>query len=366
MADLSALFTPFQLGEITIPNRFVMAPMTRSRSPGGLAGEDVAQYYARRAAGGVGLIVTEGVWIDEPSASYIDNVPTLSGPERLSAFGRVADAVHAVGGLIFPQLWHSGLHRHSDKLSPDAPPVLSPSGVAADGSSVGAPMSEADIARVVDAYGRGAQDAQRLGFDGIEIHGAHGYLSDQFFLAATNHRQDRYGGDIAGRTRFAAEVVAECRRRVRPGFPIGFRMSQWKLWDYDARIAASPQELEALVTPLAEAGVDIFHCSTRRYWKPEFEGSDLNLAGWVKKFSGRPTITVGSVGLADALDPGGERKAIDNAPLDELAQRFGRGEFDLVAVGRALLITPDWVNKVREGRLSEIEAFYPKKLVNFY
>lgn len=133
--------------------------------------------------------------------------------------------------------------------------------------------------------------------DGVELHGAHGYLLDQFLWAGTNRRTDAYGGDPVARTKFAAEIVAAVRETVSPDFPVIFRYSQWKQEAYDARLAQTPEELDAILTPLAAAGVDAFHASTRRYWLPEFEGSDLNLAGWTKKLTGRPTITVGSVGL---------------------------------------------------------------------
>jgi 2,4-dienoyl-CoA reductase-like NADH-dependent reductase (Old Yellow Enzyme family) len=133
--------------------------------------------------------------------------------------------------------------------------------------------------------------------DGVEIHGAHGYLIDQFFWEGSNRRDDEYGGDLAGRSRFAIELIQAVRAAVGPDFPIIFRFSQWKQQDYTARLVQTPQALAAFLQPLSEAGVDIFHCSTRRFWEPEFDGSELNLAGWTRQLTGKPTITVGSVGL---------------------------------------------------------------------
>ena len=367
LTDLSALFTPFSVNGVELPNRFVMAPMTRTRSPDGVAGDDVAQYYARRARGGVGLIITEGVWIDEPSASYMANVPVLGRVEQLTGLGRVADAVHEAGGRVFIQLWHAGFHRASLRLGADAAPVLSPSGLAPGGEVVGLPMTDGDIARVIDAYGRGAQEARRLGFDGVEIHGAHGYLPDQFLSASINHRTDLYGGEEGARARFAAEVVAECRQRTAPDFPIGFRLSQWKLWDYDARIADTSRVLGALLSPLTAAGVDVFHCSTRRHWEAAFEGSTLGFAGWVKALTGKPVITVGSVGLGEALDtPRGRPSEVPLASLDPLLEQFSRDEFDLVAIGRALLANPDWVAKMGGGRAADLKTFDPRVLAELF
>jgi 2,4-dienoyl-CoA reductase-like NADH-dependent reductase (Old Yellow Enzyme family) len=149
---------------------------------------------------------------------------------------------------------------------------------------------------------------------------------------------------------------------VGPDFPILLRFSQWKQQDYDAKLARDPVELSAFLAPLVAAGVDIFHCSTRRFWLPEFDGSDLNLAGWTKKLSGKPTITVGSVGLDQEFLGAFGGQGAGTKGLEELAVRFDRGEFDLVAVGRAVLQDPEWVEKVRDDRSDEIRAFDAQSL----
>ncbi|MET9930094.1 NADH:flavin oxidoreductase, partial [Streptomyces sp. NPDC006324] len=292
------LSRPVALNGLTVPNRIVMAPMTRMFSPGGVPGEDVRSYYARRAAAGVGLIVTEGTYVGHESAGQSDRVPRFHGEEQLAGWAKVAEDVHAAGGTIVPQLWHIGMVREQGQAPcPDAPAV-GPSGIRVDGTEgTGRAMTRSDLDDVVGAFAEAAAAAERIGFDGVELHGAHGYLVDQFLWERTNRRTDAYGGDPVSRTRFAAEIVAAVRAAVSPGFPVIFRYSQWKQEAYDARLAETPQELEAILAPLASAGVDAFHASTRRYWLPEFEGSDLNLAGWTKKLTGRPAITVGSVGL---------------------------------------------------------------------
>ncbi|MEU7486139.1 NADH:flavin oxidoreductase [Streptomyces sp. NPDC042319] len=357
--SVQPLFEPLALGDVTLDNRFVMAPMTRSASPGGVPGEDVAAYYARRAAGGVGLVITEGVTVDHPAASNGTAVPRFHGEDALGGWSRVVEEVHRAGGKIFPQLWHVGADRHgADLPHPDATPV-SPSGLLNLQTPNGEPLTQRGIDELVAAFARAAADARRTGFDGIELHGAHGYLIDQFLWQGTNRRTDLYGGGLRKRARFAAEVVAACRDAVGSGFPIVFRLSQWKITDFSAQLAATPQELEELLAPLAEAGVDAFHCSTRRFWLPEFGDSGPGLAGWVKKVSGLPTITVGSVGLDNSEFQTAllEGKGAANAPLDPLVERFLAGEFDLVAVGRALLGDPEWVAKVREGRTDELKPF---------
>src|SRR3546814_692667 len=165
----------------------------------------------------------------------------------------------------------------------------------------GRPMTEAEIADVIEAFAKGGEEAYRNGFDGVALHAGHGYLIDQFFWDVTNLRTDRYGGSIARRATFAAEIVSAIRRRTSPDFPIMLRWSQWKLQDYGAKLVDTPAELEEFLTPLVDAGVDIIDCSQRRFWEPGFEGSDLNLAAWSKKITGKPTMTVGSVGLNQEL-----------------------------------------------------------------
>lgn len=376
--DLATLFQPLELGTLSLPNRFVMSPMTRQYSPDGVPGENVAGYYRRRAEAGVGLIVTEGIGIDQPAAIGAgsmgeNNIPLLHGDAALAGWRRVTNEVHAAGGLIVPQLWHMGVIRiPGTGPVPDAP-SLRPSGIWGPRDKAmmpqsyleamaepTAPMTEEDIADVIAGFARSASNAKAMGFDGIAIHGAHGYLLDSFLWAAINRRTDRWGGDIAGRARLAVEVIRAIRQAVGPELPIFYRWSQWKLHDYDAVNATSPQEMEAHLAPLAEAGVDCFDISTRVFSKPGFSGSDLTLAGWAKKLTGKTVMAVGGVGLSKDLQTsfGGGTVAIDN--LAEVAARIDAGEFDLIAVGRSLLVDPRWVEKLRAG-----EPFEPFSLAAY-
>jgi len=358
MVSTQALFRPFRVHDLTLLNRVVMAPMTRNFSPGGVPGPDVAAYYRRRAENGVGLILTEGTAIAHAAAVSSPRVPRFHGADALAGWAQVRAGVHAAGGRIMPQLWHVGMMRKpGDEPNPEAPPV-GPSGIAVPAGPVSEPLTESEIGGLIAAYAQGAADAQRLGFDGVELHGAHGYLIDQFFWDVTNQRTDRYGGDLAARTRFAAEAVRACRRAVGPRFPILLRFSQWKIADYNARLAATPDELARFLAPLCDAGVDIFHCSTRRFWEPEFPGSALNLAGWTKKLTGKPAITVGSVGLDNEFTAAfREGKGAANTALDAIIGMLEREEVDAVAVGRALLSDAAWAAKIRDGRTAELQPF---------
>lgn len=231
-------------------------------------------------------------------------MPRFHGEAALAGWKKVVDEVHAAGGRIAPQLVHVG-HKRSN-LTPDWTPSASyesPSGFSVTGERVSQPMSEADVANAIDAVARAASDAERLGFDGIELMGAHGYLINQFFYDHLNLRNDGYGGStLVERSRFAVEILKAVRTVVTPGFPVILRLSQWKPKDFSARLAETPKALEQWLTVLVEAGADAFHLSQPKFWQPafpEFDGA-LNLAGWAKKLTGVTAITVGAVGYSGA------------------------------------------------------------------
>jgi 2,4-dienoyl-CoA reductase-like NADH-dependent reductase (Old Yellow Enzyme family) len=379
------LFLPFASEKLRLPNRMVMAPMTRYLSPGHVIPVEAANYYSRRIKGGVSMVITEATIVDEPHATGYDDVPAMVGTEQEAGWRAVVDAVHQAGGKIFSQLWHCGAVRKPGVGPQPDLPGISPTRRLRPDVHTGREMDRADIDRVVEAFARSARTAIDLGFDGIEIHGAHGYLIDQFLWQGSNQRTDEYGGSLAKRSRFPMEVVSAIREVVGPNVPICFRFSQWKQQDYSARLAKTPQELEQILMPLMEAGVDIFHASTRRFWASEFPGSDLNLAGWAKKITGKPAITCGSIcldtdfapdnsGYEEAMQNFGETSAMtQEALLDEVGKmlspsaglaglhglndRFEAGEFDLVAVGRALISNPSLPSLIREERWSELEPY---------
>lgn len=355
--SVDVLFRPFTIKGLTLPNRIVMAPMTRSFSPNGIPTSDVAAYYRRRAEGDVGLIITEGTVVERPAARNDAKVPVFHG-EALPEWKKVVDEVHAAGGLIAPQIWHVGAARGQGAEWQPLGKVESPSGLVMPGKQKYEPMTEEDIADTISAFGKSARASRELGFDAAEIHSAHGYLIDQFYWGGLNARGDRWGGPtIKERARFGVEVVKAVREGLGPDIPLIIRLSQWKQQDYAARIAETPDEMAEWLLPLSDAGVDVFHCSQRRFWEPEFEDSDLNFAGWAKAITKKPTISVGSVGLDGEFIAAFGGAASKPASLDGLIQRMERDEFDLIAVGRALLADPHWVQKVRDGRQGDLTDF---------
>ncbi|SHF62760.1 2,4-dienoyl-CoA reductase [Loktanella atrilutea] len=359
------LFRPFNFKGLDLPNRIVMAPMTRSMAPKGIPGQPQVDYYTRRAAADVGLILTEGTVVDRPASRNLPGIPFFHGEKAMAGWKDVADAVHTAGGKIAPQIWHTGSTRGGD-WEPEAE-VESPSGLVGPGEPRGRAMTDEDIADTIAAFASSAKLAKDAGFDAVEVHGAHGYLIDQFFWSGTNLRDDAWNGPtIRERSRFAAEIVTAIRAAVGPDFPLILRVSQWKQQDYTARLAPTPDEMTDWLMPLVEAGVDVLHCSQRRFWEPEFpeiDGDDgLNFAGWAKKLTGAATISVGSVGLNSDFGGAFAGQGSQTTPLDRLIGRMERDEFDLIAVGRAILSDAQWVEKVRDGRMGDLKGFNAEDL----
>ena len=361
---VAPFFEPITLRGLTIRNRIAMAPMTREHSPDGIPGVNVMNYYRRRAAGGVGLIVTEGTGIDHPASVDGTAIPRLHGEDALAGWKTVVGAVHAEGAMIVPQLWHQGCLRDPARSAFPDDPGHRPSGLWGTPGVVSyepdyvtrvsqptQPMTDGQIADVIAAYARSARNAVQAGFDGIAIHGAHGYLIDTFFWRDTNRRVDRFNGDAHARSEFGVEVVRAVRREIGEDLPIIFRFSQHKQQDYKARFADTPEELGIILGALSDAGVDLFDASSRRFDMTAFEGSDLNLAGWARKLTGKPSMAVGGIGLnnwlQDTFKGRGDTIAINN--LDEVRRLFDRGMFDMIAVGRALISDPEWAVKARTG-----------------
>ncbi|VFR66792.1 2,4-dienoyl-CoA reductase [NADPH] [plant metagenome] len=352
------LFQPFSLGRMTLPNRIVMAPMTRQRSPDGVPGQDVADYYRRRADSGVGLLITEGAFIDHPGANAFPDSPDFFGEVALAGWRRVVEAVHGASGRIVVQLWHCGPERRPGLPHDPAVPGFGPVEIRDDnGRILVQAMTETGIADVVASYARAAAQAEALGFDGVEIHAAHEFLLDTFLWKRSNTRTDAYGGSLENRLRFTLAVVQAVRQAVSADFPVLLRFSQFKRSDYAARIAETPEELGRILKPLAEAGVDAFHASTRRFWEPAFAGSPLSLAGWAQRLTGKPAIAVGSVGLHSQIGSDAGASSSPPADLQGVVECIAAGEFELIAVGRALLADPGWASKVQTGHFADLHGY---------
>ena len=321
--DTSGLFAPLALRNLTVPNRFAMAPMTRQASPGGIPGPDVAEYYARRAAGGVGLIITEGVRLGDPSAAGSQDIPTLVGAAALDGWRNVTSAVHRHGSTIAAQLWHQGAERGDrDGVAP-----VSPSGVNGLGEQVGRALEADELPVVAQWYAEAARNAKDVGFDAVELHGAHGYLLDQFLWTRTNLRTDEYGGSVENRCRFMLELVEAVTRAV-PANKVMARISpsrfmgglyEWPdLDEMIAHLAPALSQLGLGALDVSCANSDYFQTSGRmvRKIRPYFPG-----------------VIVSGASLTQ----------------EQAEAELESGFVDAITWGRAFIANPDLAQRMQDG-----------------
>lgn len=336
----SKLLEPVNFELWKLRNRIVMAPMTRcfADDKTGIVGDNIVEYYKRRAAGGVGLIITEGILISQRGKGTF-NLPGLYTDEQVKAWEKVTNAVHEEGGTIIAQLWHVGRlthHKVTGGFLPQAPsPIRAKGKVHRFGEPFDAPeeMTIEDIKEVIRQYAHAAQNAMLAGFDGVEIHGAHGYLIDQFNNDVTNHRTDGYGGDQRQRLTFMKEVLqAVINVAGSSGTVIRFSELKDDLPDYKWM---NPEEtVQLYVDMFKETGVKILHPSTNHFG--QYITEDQTLHELVRKnWSGI------SIGVGD-LNPHSANEAIIN------------GSIDLAAFGRPLLANPDFVEKLKTNTELEI------------
>ena len=358
------LFEPYKLKNINLRNRVVMAPMTRNQSPGGIPTNEVVAYYSRRAKAEVGLIITEGIEVSHEASSAYPDVPRLDTKEAREGWKRVVNGIKENGGSVIAQLWHCGGFRKLGMQPNPEVPGHTASGLVKPGKKVAHKMTLEDIKQTINAYASDAKYCEEIGFDGVEIHGAHGYLIDNFFWEGTNIRDDSYGGSIEKRSQFVSEIIQAVRSNISQEFILGLRFSQWKQHDFEAKLARTTDDLKKVLLSPVESGLDYLHSSMRRFWESEFEGSEENLAYWTKKISNIPTIGVGSVGLdSDFIDMTAPSKP---ASIDKAIDDISKEKYDLLAVGRALLSDHEWVLKMKDGRLKDVIPYSKEALLKLY
>ena len=330
-----ALFQSFPLGDLVLKNRIVMAPMTRGRSgTERLANEINARYYAQRSS--AGLIVSEGCTISEEANGWNES-PGIYTDAMANAWKTVVESVHRQGGVIFLQLWHCGRASHSDFHNGELP--VAPSAIKLNGDSVHTPkgkqpyetpraLESSEIPRVVQDYRLAAARAHSAGFDGVEIHGANGYLVDEFLQSKTNHRTDQYGGSIENRFRFLKEIV-EAVTSVWPAHRVGVRLSPNGVFndmgspDYREQFLYVAEQLDRF--PLA-----YLHVMDGLGFGFHNLGEPVTLSDIRKVFHG---TLMGNCGYTP----------------DAAAAAIAQGHADLIAFGRPFISNPDLVERLRHG-----------------
>jgi 2,4-dienoyl-CoA reductase-like NADH-dependent reductase (Old Yellow Enzyme family) len=334
------LFRAGSIGGVTLPNRVVVAPMTRiSATDNGLATGKMAAYYARYATGGFGLMISEGTFTDERFSQCYPNQPGLATDEQAASWRQVVEAVHAAGGRIFAQLMHGGgvnlYNRYeADRIAPSAvqPPGEQPPRYHGRGSyPVPREITHEQIAEAAAGFAAAAARAADVGFEGVEIHGANGYLIDQFLTVYANQRTDEYGGSLENRMRFAIQVVEAITGDVPTGFPVGIRISQTKVNDLTYAWPGGEDDARTIFGALGKRDLAYIHVSSHLGCDPVF-GCDVSLAGLARRYSGKTVIANGKLqdpALADAL--------------------IARGEADFISIAKGALAERDWPRKVARG-----------------
>lgn len=341
-AATPGLFDEVDLGPLQLRNRMAVAPMTRvSATADGRATDRMRDYYGDFARGGFGLIITEGIYTDRTSSQGYLHQPGLTNKKQVEAWASVVDEVHAAEGKIVAQLMHAGALSQGN---PHASGTAGPSAVRPKGLQmsfyrgkgsypVPRAMELSDIDEVRDGFANAARNAQAAGFDGVEVHGANGYLLDQFLSEGINTRTDAYGGSVAGRARLLLETVKCVRAAVGPGFPVGVRVSQAKVNDYEHRWSGGIADARIIFGALGRSGVGYIHTTQFEAWRPAFADNGASLASLARTLGGLPVIANG------ALHEDGQA-----------ARMLDCGEADMIAIGRGALANPDWPNRIRHAR----------------
>lgn len=331
-----------QVGNSIVKNRVGVAPMTRtSATPEGLATDQMAEYYASFARGGFGFVITEGTYTDELYSQCYFNQPGLVNEEQANAWKKVVDTVHEAGAQIIVQLEHAGALSQGNRFKSKnlAPSEVLPKGEplsfygGSDKFSTPRAATKEDIEQVIQGFIESSLRAKQAGFDGVEIHGANGYLLDQFLTDYTNQRTDEYGGTAENRVRILVEISTAVRAAVGPEFTIGIRISQAKVNDYAHKWAGGEEDAKVIFGQLRKAGLDYIHVTEYKAWEPAFEKGGPSLVELAKKYA--KTIIIAN----------GQLESPSKA-----SEIIGHDQADLVTLGKGALANHDWVERVQQGK----------------
>ena len=353
MTNKDVLFETVTLSNIKLDNRIGLSPMTRtSATPEGLATDQMVSYYTNFARGGFGFIITEGIYPDNTfSQGYFDQ-PGMIDDEQIKAWKKVTDAVHQAGAKIIAQLMHAGALSQGNRFVKDG---LGPSAVQPKGEqmqiyggsgtfSLPKEATKEEIQELINGFAEAAKHAKEAGFDGVEIHGANGYVLDQFLTDYTNQRTDEYGGSTENRVRLLVEVSQAVREAVGEDFTIGIRIGQSKINDFTHKWADQEKDAEIIFEQLGQAGLDFIHVTEYEAWQPAFSEGKTTLAALAKKYSKLLVIANGNLHNPE--------KAIE---------MIEKGEADVITIGRGALANHDWPKKIKNG--DSLAEFKPEEIL---
>ncbi|WP_277468305.1 MULTISPECIES: NADH:flavin oxidoreductase [unclassified Paenibacillus] len=327
-----------KIGKLQLKNRVGVAPMTRiSASEDGQATKTMLDYYESFAQGGFGFLITEGVYPDAMYSQGYFNQSGIANEKHIDAWRTITGAVHQAGSKIIVQLMHAGAQSQGNRYKSE---VIAPSDIRAKGEQlpfyVGEgpyktpkKMTKADIQEVVHGFAEAAKRAKEAGFDGVEIHGANGYLLDEFLTDYMNQRTDEYGGSTENRVRILLEVANAVREAVGSDFVVGIRISQGKVSDYHHKWAGGEKDAEIIFSRLSSTGLDYIHVTEYDAARAAFEGTELTLAALAKKFGTVPVMANGNL-----EDP------------NKAEQLLMSGDADLITLGKGALANHDWPQRI--------------------
>ncbi|MFP7473629.1 NADH:flavin oxidoreductase [Niallia taxi] len=353
--DKSILFQSLIMNKTELKNRVGLAPMTRiSATVDGYVTDKMVKYYRSFAKGGFGLIITEGTYIDDKSSQTYQYQPGIALDGQAQAWKKVVDAVYEEGGKIFMQLQHSGPLSQGSHFSKDtiAPSAVKPKGEQlkfyfGEGEfNVPKEMTKEEMNDVKKSFVNAAQRAKAVGFDGVEIHGANGYLLDAFLTEYTNLRTDEYGGSTENRVRYLVEIASEVTKAVGNDFIIGMRISQSQVNDYFYKWSGKEEDAKIIFTSLGQSGLDYIHVTEFEAWQPAFDGGEESLVSLAKKYSQLPIIANGQL-----------------EKIEKAAEILNSGDADIVTLGKGALADHDWVKKVKNNEALSVfkpnDVLYP-------
>lgn len=336
----SPLFTALKGNNISLKNRLAVAPMTRvTASEDGCASEKMKRYYASLARGGFGLIITEGIYIDRAWSQTYAFQAGLTSTAQVNAWREITDAVHRQEAAIFAQIQHAGALSQGNHYVTEtvAPSAIRPKGeqmpfYRGEGQyPLPRELSDSEIEEIITNFADAAARAvHEAGFDGVEIHGANGYLLDQFFTEYSNLRTDRWGGDTAGRMTIGLEVIKAVRARLGADVPVGIRISQGKVNDFVHKWGKGVEDARVIFSLLEKSGVDFIHVTEYEAWEPAFTDDERSLVELAHQYA--PSLTL--IANGGLHDPG----------RAEEVMAMGA---DLIALGRGALANHDWPERVK-------------------